>query len=593
VLRADNAGRRLDEFKEDTSMGRSRTAHRLTVISLFVSFFTIGAATAFAGGTDLVAHYAFDGNLKDDSGNGNDGSIVGAIRYVPGPLGMAAVFDGKSWVEVKDSESLDLGRDFTFSLWLNADVVEIEKAQGMLTKLGSDLNDTIPAYSLAERSMQPELQRYDASDNIGFGPISANKRTDAHRWRLLTVTYDGESIRFYQNGELLSQKESPGGTRLTGSHGKLQIGMVPLVEGNCYYSGRMDDLRIYNKALSQGEIKGLFQEALTGPGRDLVAPPKRMVAYFNFNGNAADSSGWANNGATAGNLSYVDSIATKGALFDGTGSVEIADSDSLQLSAGYTISCWMKLDSGREGQSIQPVLTKLKSSIDSALPSYTLCVDTAYYDASSGRGFVPSMTFYGFRTEGQHPYTTETRMAPRVWTLLTVTYDGTTTRFYIDGAPARSTEGEEDAVTSSSGRLVIGQLFDRGSTFFTRGVLDELRIYNYALDDAGVRALAGLRDILSIKVPAGKDPNALEIGQKIQLSAALAVYSFVASPAAAGTGKDVFTESPEAVAPVYKSLTPKVAAVSATGELVAVTKGKAVIQATYKEVSGSLTVMVK
>jgi hypothetical protein len=573
-------------------MSKRRTARRPTVIFLLVSSFMIGW-TASAGSTDLVAHYSFDGNLKDDSGNGNDGSVVGSIRYVPGPLGMAAVFDGKTWVEVKDSDSMDLGRDFTFSVWLNADLVEIEKAQGILTKLASDLNETIPSYSLAERSMQPELQRYDASDNIGFGPISANRRIDAHRWQLLTVTYDGDSIRFYQNGELLSQKESPGGTRLTGSHGKLQIGMVPLVEGNCFYSGRIDDLRIYNKALSQGEIRGLFQEALAGPGRDLVAPPKRMIAYFNFNGNEADSSGWANNGTTMGSLGYVDSVATKGALFNGTALVEIADSDSLQLSAGYTISCWMKLDAGREGRSIQPVLTKLKSSLDSALPSYTLCVDTAYYDASSGRGFVPSMIFYGFTTEGQHQYTTETRMAPKSWTLLSVTYDGKTTRFYIDGAAARSVEGEEDAVTSSNGKLVIGQLFDRGSTFFTRGVLDELRIYNYALDDAGVRALAGLRDVLSIKLPTGMDPNALKVGQKTQLSAKLAVYSFVASPTAAGTGKDLFTESPDAVAPAYKSLTPKVAEVSATGELVAVARGKAVIQASYKEAWGSLTVVVK
>jgi len=437
------------------------------------------------------------------------------------------------------------------------------------------------------------LQRYDAGDAIGFGPVSANKRIDAHRWQLLSVTYDGDSIRFFQNGELLSQKESAGGTRLTGSSGKLQIGMVPLVEGNCFYSGRIDDLRIYNRALSQEEIKGLYQAALAGPGKDLVSPPKRMVAYFNFNGSAADSSGWANNGATAGNVGYVDSIATKGAQLDGKSYIEIPDSDSLQLSAGYTISCWLKLDPGREGQSTQPVLTKLTSSLDSALPSYTLFVDTAYYDAKSGRGFVPSMTIYGFNTEGQHPYTTETRMAPKAWTLLTVTYDGKTTRFYLNGAPAKSADGEADAVTSSSGKLVIGQLMDRGGTFFTRGVMDELRIYNYALDDSAARSLAGLRDGLSVKGSAGEDLNALKVGQKVKLSAKLVVYSFTASPAAAGTGKDVFSESPEAVAPAYTSLTPKVVTVSATGELQAVSKGKATIQASYKEVVSSLTVTVK
>jgi hypothetical protein len=489
-------------------MKKRRIMGPLAVLSLSIFLFIASAGAALAGDADLVAHYAFNGNLKDDSGNGNDGSAVGVITYVPGPLGMAAVFNGKSYVQANDNNSLDLGKEFTFSLWLNGDSVEIEKAQGILTKLGSDLNATIPAYTVSERSMLPALQRYDASDNIGFGEVSADKRIDAHRWQLLTITYDGDSIRFFLNGELFSQKESAEGTRLAGSNGKLQIGMVTLVEGKVFYNGRMDDLRIYNRALGQEEINGLYQAALAGPGGDLVAAPKRMIAYFNFNGDAADSSGWGNKGAVVGNVGYVDSIAIKGALFDGKSFIEIADSDSLQLSDGYAISCWLKLDLGKEGQSTQPVLTKLKSSLNSALPAYTLSVDTAFYVAKSGRGYVPSMTIYGFSTEGQHSYTTETRMAPGAWTLLTITYDGKTTRFYLDGALAKSAEGEQDAVTSSGGKLVIGQLIDRGSTFFTRGVIDELRMYNYALDVAAVKRLAGLRDGLSVKLPAGADPNA-------------------------------------------------------------------------------------
>ncbi len=563
------------------------------VLFLSISLFIVSAGAALADDTALVAHYAFDGTLKDDSGNGNDGTAVGSITYVPGPLGMAAVFNGKSYVQVNDNNSLDLGKDFTFSLWLNDDPVEIDKAQGILTKLASDLNATIPAYTVSERSMQPQLQRYDASDNIGLGEVTADKRIDAHRWQLLTITYDGDSIRFFRNGELFSQKESAGGTRLAGSSGKLQIGLVTLNEGKVFYSGRMDDLRIYNRALGQEEITGLYQAALAGPGGDLVAAPKRMIAYFNFNGDAADSSGWGNNGAIVGNVGYVDSIATKGAQFDGKSFIEVADRDSLQLGGGYTISCWLKLDLGKEGQSTQPVLTKLKSSLDSALPAYTLSVDTAFYDAKSGRGYVPSMTIYGFSTEGQHSSNTETRMAPGRWTLLTITYDGKSTRFYLDGALAKSSEGEEDAVTGSGGKLVIGQLIDRGNTFFTRGVIDELRMYNYALDVAAVKKLSGLRDGLSVKPPAGSDPNALKARQKLKLSTKLVVYSFAASGSAPGTGNDIFSESPETVVPTYKSLTPKVATVSATGELAALSKGKATIQVSYREIVGSLTVTVK
>ncbi len=574
-------------------MRQSRTPRMLTSALMAVCFLLASACAARADDDALVAHYSFDGTLKDDSGNGNDGSAFGAITYVPGPLGMAAGFDGKSYVQVNDSASLDLGKEFTFSVWLNQDPIEIEKARGILTKLGSDLNPTIPAYTVSERSMQPELQRYDASDTIDFGSQSSGKRIDAHRWQLLTITYDGESIRFFCNGGLFSQKESPGGTRLAGSSGKLLIGMAALQEGKVFYGGRMDDLRIYNRALAQQEIMALYQAALAGPGKDLVAVPRRMIAYYGFNGTVADSSGCGNNGAIVGNVSYADSLATTGAAFDGKSFIEVNDSDSLQLAAGCTLSCWLKLELGGEGQSIQPVLTKLKSSLDSALPAYALSVDTAYYSAKSGRGFVPSITIYGFRTEGQHPYTTDTRMAPGIWSLLTITYDGKNTKFYLDGVLAKSLEGEEDAFTSSGGKLVIGQLIDRGNNNFTRGVIDELRIYNYPLDDASVKKLAGLRDGLSVKLPELTDLKALKVGQKLQLSVNLVRYLFVPSDSVPGTGNDTFVESPDAVTAAWKSVTPKVATMSAGGELSALSKGKTTIQVSYKEMVTSLQITVK
>jgi Concanavalin A-like lectin/glucanases superfamily len=579
--------------EEVIPMRQRRTPRTLAAVSLVICFLLVNAAAVFAENDALVAHYSFDGTLKDSSGNNNNGTAVGTITYVPGPLGMAALFDGKSSVQVNDSDSLDLGKEFTFSVWLNEDPTDIDKSRGILTKLGSDLNTTIPAYSISERSLQPELQRYDASDAIDFSALSSGRRIDAHRWQLLTITYDGESVRFYRNGELFSQKESAGGTRLAGSSGMLQIGMAALQDGKVFYSGRMDDLRIYNRALAQPEIAVLYQAALAGPGRDLVAVPPRMIAYYDFNETTADSSGCGNDGVTVGTISYVDSVATKGASFDGKSFIEVKDSDSLQLAAGCTVTCWLKLDLGGEGQSIQPVLTKLKSSLDSSLPAYAVSVDTAFYSPKSGRGYVPSITFYGFRTEGQHPYTTETRMAPGAWSLLTITYDGKTTRFFLDGALTKSSEGEDDAFTSSSGKLVIGQLIDRGTSNFTRGVIDELRIYNYALDDASVRELAKLRDGISIKLPPGTDLTALKAGQKLQLAANLVRYRFVASNSAPGTGTDTFVESPETVGAAFKSLTPKVATVSAGGELSALSKGKTTIQVLYKEMTTTLNITVK
>ena len=67
----------------------------------------------------LVLHLKFDNDTTDSSGNSNNGTGYGDITYEEGVLGNAAVFDGSSYVEVKDSDTLDLQKNFTISLWAN------------------------------------------------------------------------------------------------------------------------------------------------------------------------------------------------------------------------------------------------------------------------------------------------------------------------------------------------------------------------------------------------------------------------------------------------------------------------------------------
>ena len=81
----------------------------------------IAYANTQAAEAGLVAYYSFDGNTRDYSGKGNDGTPKGSLTYTSGVVGQGARFDGKSHIEVNDSASLDLYNALTMAAWVYKD----------------------------------------------------------------------------------------------------------------------------------------------------------------------------------------------------------------------------------------------------------------------------------------------------------------------------------------------------------------------------------------------------------------------------------------------------------------------------------------
>ncbi len=577
-------------------MRLSRSICLIAVACMLLTVFPMSYSIVSADtGVKPVAHYTFDGSILDSSGNGNNGtSIVGNITYLDGPLGKAAVFDGKSYFEVNDSDSLDLGKELTFSLWLYDNPIPIEDNRAYFTKLGNDWNEG-SAYGMGKMNMLPFVDRFDAdTSSIGSNGKQSDKRLEAHKWQLLTTTYDGSVFKFYVNGVMLSQKESYGGTNVITSHGKLQIGMMDFGGKNVFYDGRMDDFRIYNKSLSQTEVQALFAEAMAGPGKELVARPNRMIAYYNFNKDANDYSGYANNGTVVGAVTYVETIASKGAKFNGSSYIEVNDSDSLEVGKGFTASAWFKLDNVE--QTVQPFIDKLGSSINLQSEAYWMAIDTNNHIAS-GSGYKPYFGGYCFNNGdymggNMFDILSESTMMPAKWAMLTATFDGKSTKLYLDGKLISTQAMQvEDTIVHSKGKLMIGKLLQSGDTFFTKGIIDEIRLYNYALDEASIAKLIALKDGLVARLADGTVPTAMKVKESVQLNPKLATYAFTASPIVPGTGTDSYAETP-ITGVTYKSLTPKIATVDTNGKLTAIAKGKATIMLSYKDLVGYLVIDV-
>jgi glucose/arabinose dehydrogenase len=207
--------------------------------------------------TGLVAAYAFNEGsgtaLTDWSGAGNNGSISGATWTTAGRYGGALVFDGvNDLVTVADSNSLDLTSALTIEAWVYPTATGTTWRTAVMKEIPGELSYTLYANNSSSR----------AAAWVRIGSNSRNTPTTAglalNTWTHLAMTYDGSMLRIYRNGALDSSVTVSGA--IATSSNPLRLG------GNQiwgeYFAGRLDDVRIYNRALSASEIQADLNSAV-------------------------------------------------------------------------------------------------------------------------------------------------------------------------------------------------------------------------------------------------------------------------------------------------------------------------------------------
>jgi hypothetical protein len=217
----------------------------------------------------LVLYLTFDegsGNIVYDySGNGNNGVLYngsnvcsnppnsGCPTWVDGKFGKALSFDGiDDYVEIPDSASLRVpDPSVTVSVWVNR-FSHDANYEGIITKWEQVGNFK----GFLMQSMVDGSIRF----LIGNGPTHSRATaviTD-NEWVHLLGTYDGSTIKLFKNGVLVSSVSFGGGTYTTNP---VEIGRR-IHGATAYFNGLIDEVRIFNRALSEEEIKFLYQEGL-------------------------------------------------------------------------------------------------------------------------------------------------------------------------------------------------------------------------------------------------------------------------------------------------------------------------------------------
>lgn len=206
----------------------------------------------------LVAYYPFNGNANDASGNGNNGVVTGAIlgndRF--GVANKAYRFNDGNNITIANSASLSLSNAFSVSVWVNMQSTTGRDGNGAITTNSEQClftkncdNGQLRSAIFPQANGTFLLQTWaNTGDQIAI-PFQLNQ------WKLISLTYDGSTLKQFVDGNLVSTKATVLSLALSNSYN--------LVIGNMgcyvyYFNGSMDEFRMYNRALSNSEVLQIY-----------------------------------------------------------------------------------------------------------------------------------------------------------------------------------------------------------------------------------------------------------------------------------------------------------------------------------------------
>ena len=244
----------------------------------------------------LVAYYPFNGNANDESGFKNNPTYIGSgVTLTPDRFGIndkAYYFDGSEGSYIRVPADGYPTTDRTVSMWVN--VTDLPSYQGRtpFSYGGNACNTTsfLTGINNAGNSSfwsAGHCNQSNISYTYSVSPINS--------WKHWVITIEGPVQKLYIDGELKTTASYAGATYVSGK--SAIIGALVYTDGNTvyvdasvgYFKGKIDDIRIYNNALTEVQVQDLYK-----------SESSNLVAYYPFSGNANDESGNGNHGTITG-----------------------------------------------------------------------------------------------------------------------------------------------------------------------------------------------------------------------------------------------------------------------------------------------------
>lgn len=221
--------------------------------------YEMGVADLARPPTDGVSRYPLDGNATDAWGT-NDGTENGGLAYSSDAIrGQSGDFDGTDdWIDTA-SDFADSQNELTLAAWVKPDD---PSSNNKIVGKDSDTNGR--SWNLGVRNNSVRFEIHGSHGVFDAGTVKQGE------WYMVAGVWDGSTAYVYINGEPVGTTSSTGSINDTSS--TVSIGRRNYSGSEDYFDGHIDDVRIYDYALSLSEVFELYQWGTRGKDmrKDLV-----------------------------------------------------------------------------------------------------------------------------------------------------------------------------------------------------------------------------------------------------------------------------------------------------------------------------------
>lgn len=374
------------------------------------------------------------------------------------------------YVSMPNNTGTSLTGDMSVSMWIKPGATQVSSAT-----IFSKHSTSTGGYSMEQSSTNTNVYFFTWGTGSAYQCTGTTFTLTANTWQHLVMSKSGTTETIYVNGKQVATCTGSSGTIATNTD-ELNIGRFSSGASR-YWSGTLDDFRIYNYARTAAQVatdfnarenpEGVSQQQGNNIQNMPAALSNGLVGYWNLQETATpslDSSGNSNSATWAGNTSSTSGKFGYGNSFDGNDDyMTVSDSTSLDVTQ-VTMSAWIN-PTALGGV----IMTKAIGAGGTG----------GYYMDTSGNKI-------RFCATGGCVSST-TSLTTGVWTHVSATFDGTTVRFYLNGAPDGTSTGTVTSVATNTALLVFAM--DSAGTTDYNGKIDEARIYNRALSNIEISQL--------------------------------------------------------------------------------------------------------
>ena len=366
---------------------------------------------------DLLAFWKLD-DLKDSRGNRYTLTNNGGVQFVAGKIGNCAEFDGSNRLTTTLSETLNLQTQSSISFW-----VKLTSYPGSIGVFVGSFPDTGLALFI-----RPGNNTLVVADYLG-GEVSFNQTISLNVWHHIVLTTNDANLNIYYDNTLLG----------SGSNILLNINSFCLNDGTYTWSGNLDAVGIWNRALTLQEIQTLYNNGngLEPEGILFLEDSSTNNFQLTLNGDAKLNT-------------TITKYGSGSASFDGNGDyLTIANNDAFNFGTGdFTIEAWVYLESN---SGARVIISKWNNN-----------------GSNDWLAFITGSTLY-FESIGA---VTGTANILNQWAHIAIVRSSGTIFLYVNGTQVGS--GSNNNNLSGTSNVLIGAN-DNGANYL-QGYIDDLRI---------------------------------------------------------------------------------------------------------------------